>query len=131
MATEKKGTAVATAMSAKEIALSELAKATSKVLHLCFDLAADANLDPDRQNLFWALGSRAVQVMVRIEQKWTHLLEKTPPSTAELRHATNTMDVATAALDAAKRNPLPANLLDAATRTSSALDITDAMIDLV
>jgi hypothetical protein len=122
---------IATAMSNKEIALSELATATSRVLHLCLDLAGDANLSPDEQNLFWGLGSRAMQVMMRIEQNWTPLLQQSPPTISDLRNATNAMNSAAAALAAAKANPLPQNLFAAATATSSALDITDSIIDLV
>lgn len=122
---------IAAAMSGKEIALSEFAKQTANVLQLCFDLAADANLSPDQQNLFWALGSRAVQIMLRIEQKWTSLLEKSPPNTAQLQAAANRLSQAVAALAAAKANPLPQNLFSAAIKTSSALDMADSMIDLV
>lgn len=122
---------IAKPMMSQEIALSTLAINTSLVLHRCFDLAADANISPDLQNLFWALGSRAVHVMVRIEQKWTWLLANSPPTTVDLENAATATSKAAKALAEATANPLQQNLLTAAAMTSSSLDLVDAMIDLV
>lgn len=137
MAKKKAGTvaaapaSVAAAMSAKEVALSEFARHTAGVVQLCFQLAADANLSPDQQNLFWELGNRAVQLMVIINDQWTFLLERSPPTTADLRNASGWMQQATTALSEAGNNPLPQNLFTAATQTSSALDMAETMIELL
>lgn len=122
---------IAAVMSGKENALSDFARQAAGVLHLCFDLAADANLSPDQQNLFWELGSRAVQIMLRIRDQWTLLLERSPPTSAQLQTAANRLSQAAASLTAARTTPTAQNLFTAATQTSSALDMADAMIDLV